>query len=259
MTGLELLASKKAIEKAADTTEGLIKGLFGSAFHEAGEIIADQVRLRKFKNQIKILEKAKEFLSGKTDFQKVNLKVLAPLIEFSSYEEDENLQEMWAKLIKNILSKPFPIILQQDAISVLNKISNDEARILNYVYDNVKQKRIDRAKKDARMPTLDLFFNSENNNNNRKNPKDYKIDWFSVSLKSISTVLKIDEEDLETLISNLVALGTLKYETEIEVTNAEKSSEDPDDKELDIELDVTDYNYIKITKLGYVFVELCEK
>ncbi|MCF2219391.1 DUF4393 domain-containing protein [Chryseobacterium sp. PS-8] len=259
MTGLELLTGKKVMEKAAETTEGLIKGLFGSAFHETGEMIADQVRLRRFKNQIKIFEKAKAFLSEKTDFQKINLKVLAPLIEFSSYEEDENLQEMWAKLIKNILCKPFPIVLQQNAISVLNKISNDEARILNYVYNVVEQKRVNRAKSDNRMPRLDLFLNSENGNNNKKNSKDYKIDWFSISLKSISSDLKIDQENLETLISNLVALGTLKYKTEVEVTNAEKSSEDPDDKELDIELDVRDYNYIKITKLGFVFVELCEK
>lgn len=257
MNGLELLTREKAIKKAVETTEGLIKGLFGSAFNETGEIIADQVRLRRFKNQIKIFEKAKKYLIDKEiDYQKINLKVLAPLVEFSSYEEDENLQEMWAKLIKNILSRPFPTVLQQNAISVLNKISNEEATILNHIYKQLDKKRINRANNENRKPSLSHYWEE---NQKKKTASDYKIDLFSFSLKDISKELKLTIDITETLISNLVALGTLKYETEVEVTSAEKSSEDPEDRDLEIEIDVTDYNFIKFTKLGFIFVELCEK
>jgi hypothetical protein len=76
-------------------------------------------------------------------------------------------------------------------------------------------------------------------------------------VKDIVADLKINEDELETLLSNLVALGTLKYETEVDVSSAEKSSEDPSDTSLDIDLDVSDYDSIRITKLGFVFVELC--
>ena len=34
------------------------------------------------------------------------------MIEFSSYEEDEKLQDKWAHLIKNILIKPFNVTIQ---------------------------------------------------------------------------------------------------------------------------------------------------
>ena len=53
---------------------------------------------------------------------------MAPLVEYASYEEDENLQDLWAKLIENILSLPASVILQQTAIEVLNKVSNEEVK-----------------------------------------------------------------------------------------------------------------------------------
>ena len=59
MTGLEKIITDKAVMKAAaEKTEGLLKTLFGKAFEETGEMIADQVRLRRFKSNIKIFEKA---------------------------------------------------------------------------------------------------------------------------------------------------------------------------------------------------------
>ncbi|MHB1106148.1 MAG: Abi-alpha family protein [Lutibacter sp.] len=254
MTGLEKIITDPATIKAAiDKTEGLLKGLFGKAFEETGEIIADQVRLRRFKNQIKIFEKAQKYLKDKNiDPQKVNLKVLAPLVEFASYEEDENLQDLWAKLIKNILSRPTSVVLQQNAIEVLNKVSNEEVKILDHIFDKLKIKRKERADKLQGKPRVW-------GGKTMKDPEDFRIDWFSFKVKEISAELKINEDELETQISNLVALGTLKYETEVDISSAEKSSEDPSDTSLDIDLDVSDYDRIRITKLGYVFVELCRQ
>jgi len=59
---------------------------------------------------------------------------MAPLVEYASYEEDENLQDLWAKLIENILSLPASVILQQTAIEVLNKVSNEEVKKNTWLY-----------------------------------------------------------------------------------------------------------------------------
>lgn len=254
MTGLEkIVTDPEVVKVAAAKTEGLLKGLFGKAFEETGEMIADQVRLRRFKNQIKIFEKANGYLKERNiESEKINLKVLAPLIEFASYEEDENLQELWANLIKNILTKPSSVVLQQNAIEVLNKISNDEVRILNYVFEKLKKDRKERA----------IRFKGQSPNIGGKiinEPEDFRIDWFNFKIKKISEALGIDEDNLETLLSNLVALGTLKYETELDINSARKSSRDPDDQHIDIDIDVFDYDSIRITKFGYVFIELCRK
>jgi hypothetical protein len=252
MTGLEKIATDSAIKVVADKSESLIKSLFGKAFDETGEMIADQVKLRRFKNQVTIFEKAEKYLKDKNiDCLKVNLKVLAPMLEFSSYEEDKNLQELWANLITNILSKPTSTLLQQNSIEILNKISNDEAKILHHVYKKLiyeRQKRFDKGS-DAAY----LF------SDHKKiiKPEDYRLDWFTFDIDGLEKELNLSSDNLETDISNLVALGTLKYDTEVEVTCAEKSNDDPSDTSLDIDLDVSDYTSIRITKLGYVFVEIC--
>lgn len=254
MTGLETIVTEKAVIKAAaEKTESLLKTLLGKAFDEAGEMIADQVRLRRFKSQIKIFEKAEKYLKDKNiNPQKINLKVLAPLVEYASYEEDENLQELWAKLITNILSRPASVILQQNAIEVLNKVSNTEVKILDYLFNELKILRKERAEKINTRGTKITNFTP-------KKPEDLRIDFFSFKISGIARDLEINDEELETLLSNLVALGTVKYETEVDISSAEKSSEDTSDTSLDIDLDVSDYDSIRITKLGYVFVELCRE
>jgi len=251
MTGLEKIATNEALKVVSEKSEGLLKALFGKAFEETGEMIADQVKLRRFKNQVVIFEKAQKYIKEKNiDTLKINLKVLAPMLEFSSYEEEENLQELWAKLIKNILLKPTSILMQQNAVGILNKISNQEAIILHKIYTKLIYERQKRSDNSNSIPSI---FEG----NKKTKPEDFRLDWFSFTIDEIAKELNISQDDLETDISNLVALGTLKYETEVEISSAEKSNEDPSDTSLDIDLDVSDYTSIRITKLGFVFIELC--
>jgi len=87
-----------------DKSEALLKTLFCPSFEELGGMISGSVKLRRFKNQLKIFEEAQDILKKKNINPKnVSLKVLAPLIELSSYEEDETLQKKWSNLIASIL------------------------------------------------------------------------------------------------------------------------------------------------------------
>lgn len=252
MTGLESIAAGGVITKELiEKSDGLFKSLFGKAFTETGEMIADQVKFRRFKNQLKIFKDAEAYLAkNEFDPQKINLKVVAPMIEFSSYEEDANLQKLWSNLIANILTKPFPVVLQQNALEVLNKISNDEVKVLNYIYENLLTTREERFRKISAQPSFQKRITK---------PEDLRIDTFSFKIREIAERLHMVENEIEIIISNLAALGTLKYETTVEVSSAEKSSEDPEDTSVDIDLDVYDYDRIRLTRLGYAFVEICKE
>ena len=253
MTGLEgLLADPNTIETMAGKSEGLMKGLFGKAFSEVGEMIADNIRYRRAKNQVNIFEKAKKFLNDKGVKSEIemDLKVLAPLLQNCSLEENEDLQDLWSKLITNVLSRPTPIVLQQNAISILNKISNQEVLLLNSVYNALGERRI---------KSLNQYYNQwtgrEMPIEREKTIDDFRIDIYAFKIKEMASAHNLSADEMEIQISNLVALGTLKYELEVDVLSAYKPYEDDDD--VDIELDVTDYNSIRMTKLGYAFVELC--
>lgn len=113
--------SSSAIEKGLDLISSFIEKLAGSSIEEAGLLLADKVKLRRLNNQIKIFSKAKKIAEeNNLSIRQINLKTLVPLLEFSSLEEDENLQEKWSNLIVNFSnananyeSSIFPFILNQ--------------------------------------------------------------------------------------------------------------------------------------------------
>lgn len=139
------------VEKGLDMIKGFVKKLTGGSIEEAGLLFADKIRLRRLSNQIKILNKAKLIAQNNNiDVKQINLKILVPLLDYCSLEEEETLQEKWANLIanyadaKNIYeSTIFPYILSQlstNEILILEDIYRDDmsSAMLNKIdYNNL--------------------------------------------------------------------------------------------------------------------------
>ena len=125
-----------AIEKGIDLIGGFIEKLAGSALEEAGLYFGDKVRVRRLKNQIEIFSKAKQIAEeNNISIKQIDLKILVPLLEFSSLEEDETLQQKWSNLIvsfsdasENYESSIFPFIL--------NQLTKDDIEELELLYHN---------------------------------------------------------------------------------------------------------------------------
>ena len=78
----------------------LLSVILGDSVMEANALIGDQIRFWRWRNQLRILERANDILKQKgISPKKVSPKVLVPLIEAASLEDDPSLQEMWARLI----------------------------------------------------------------------------------------------------------------------------------------------------------------
>ncbi|WP_299162815.1 Abi-alpha family protein [uncultured Tenacibaculum sp.] len=243
----ELNLPKQLLDKG----EKVIKAVLGPSVSQISETFADNFRLRRFKNQIKILTKAQEHIEKLGfDPKQVNLKVLAPLVQLSSLEENIELQERWAKLITNIVKIEGQTLLKQNSIEIISKISNEEAQLIDFLYDYFIQKRLKRFQNDNRTPSLYPSIK-------KKELEDYPLKWFSFLLTDISKKRKISIAELELMISNLTTLGVIKWDPEVEVYNAEKSYTDPEDTSLDIDIEVYDSETIKLTNLGFEFVKIC--
>lgn len=52
--------SSTAVEKGIDLVKDFLERLVGSSIEEAGLLISDNIKLRRFKNQIKMLDKAQK-------------------------------------------------------------------------------------------------------------------------------------------------------------------------------------------------------
>jgi hypothetical protein len=246
---------KQLIEKS----EALLKTLFGPSFDELAGLIADQVKLRRFNNQLKIISKAHEKLKeNNIDPKHISLKILAPLIELSSLEEDETLQNKWSNLIAYILAGDKEIIFQQNCISILNKLSPDEAILLDRLHLMFLEKRKKRYDFEVEREKNRIKNNPSYRPFPLKNIESYSLNQFTFSIKSLSKELEINIPELEFYISNLISLGILKWETGVAV-NATKSSDDPDDRDIDV--DVSVYNSVTFcfSTIGDKFVRICKQ
>jgi len=139
-TNIDLRSS--TIDKGIDLIKDFVEKLFGSSLEETGLIFSDRIRLLRLKNQIKILSRTEEICKkNNISINQINLKTLVPLLEYSSLEEDETLQEKWSNLLVNIIdsekkyeSSIFPYILNQltsNEVKVLETLSNDRLTSVN--------------------------------------------------------------------------------------------------------------------------------
>ena len=119
MTKIDITST--SIEKGIDLIKDFVEKFLGSSIEEAGLFMADNIKLRRFKNQITILNKAQKIVTESgINVKQISLKNLVPLLEYSSLEEEETLQDKWANLLVNFIDNNekyesiiFPTILSQ--------------------------------------------------------------------------------------------------------------------------------------------------
>lgn len=254
----KILESLNIPKQLLDKSEALLKVLFGQSFEEFGGLMADQVRLRRFNNQIKIFSKAQEKLKeNKIDPKKVSLKVLAPLIEYSSLEEEENLQEKWANLIAHIVEDGNQVVFYQNCISILNKISSEEGKLIDTLHSILKRRRkeIYERKLENYNRMVDRY--PEMEISKPKALESYSLNTLKFNMSTLSKQLKIAIADLEFSITNLISLGLLKWDTDVEVS-ASKTSENPEDTDIEVEVNVYNNDDFIFTSLGDKFIKICK-
>lgn len=121
-----------AAEKALEFVEKLI----AAPLMEGSGIFTDKINYWRFKNRIQIILKAQEFLKKKGVHtpKKMPIKDLSTLLEYASFEEDEIMQDSWAKLLTNTLDPKNQFDACHLFSQLLNQISVNEISIVRYAY-----------------------------------------------------------------------------------------------------------------------------
>ena len=133
-----------ALDTAAEAAKEFLQKVITPPLEEVGGLLADQVKLWRFKNQITILQKAEDHLKSKgLNTRKVSLKTLTPLLEFSSVEEEPSLQQKWAALIANTVKEHSRLdtTLYSHLLSQLNK---RDAEVFETIFELSIQRSKDR-------------------------------------------------------------------------------------------------------------------
>lgn len=129
-----LTKQEAEVKVSKDEINAFFNGIVPQFVKEGGGIISDTVRFWRWKNQVRLIKKAEKILEeNNLPKQQVPLKVLAPLIESSSYEEDESMQNRWVNLLANAVSGQ--VNVTPNFVEILKELSPLEAFVLDKVYD----------------------------------------------------------------------------------------------------------------------------
>ncbi len=223
MSDNQLNIKSTTIEKALDLAKEFLGKLISPTVEEVGLFLSDNIKYYRFKNQVKILLKAKTYIEeNNIKIKEIPIKILVPLLENASLEEDEELQDKWAKLLanmadseSNIQNQVFPYILSQisiDEFNALKILSENEMKALRY-------------------------------NNNKVEA--FEQDGF-----------KIELEEYEK--ANVERLGLIRklppkiYVPEFRIESQHSSQW----HQIDVEYDINNFGY-RITELGEKLLEVC--
>ena len=88
-----------------------------------------------FKNQVNIITKARKYLKNKgiETPKKIPIKDVSTLLEYASFEEEEVMQDSWAKLLANAMNPNNKFDACHLFSQVLNQISVNEFHVLVYL------------------------------------------------------------------------------------------------------------------------------
>ena len=125
---------------AAIPFTAIVKRMLGPAADELAEMWRDQVRLYRYERQLKCVEKA-ERMAQEAGFtpKAVPPKILFPLLEGASFEDNEELHTMWAALLANAASPEKAGGVRPGFIAALRQMAPDEASLLNWLYDRLAE------------------------------------------------------------------------------------------------------------------------
>jgi Abortive infection alpha len=173
----------KPIDKIIDAGKEFLQKIISPPLEEVGLLFADKVKFWRLQNQLKVLLKAEDFLKANNiKTKKVSLKLLTPLLEDCSMEEDENLQEKWASLLANTIREDSKIDTTVFSY-ILSQITTTEAQI----FDKIINRVIERA----------------------DNKNGESITTFSYN-QIDHRALKINKNDIFNELDNLIRLRLLK-------------------------------------------------
>lgn len=135
----------KASGKAIDLAEkfgGFISRFVAGSLEQGVGIFEDKLRYFRWERQVRLMSRAEQLMSnlGNTAPTKpIPLKLAIPLFQAASLEDDDYVQDMWAKLLVNASISERGIELRRAHIDILERLSPFEALILTKIYGFVTE------------------------------------------------------------------------------------------------------------------------
>jgi len=135
-TGQDISAGIEATAEEVTTFLGKITPDF---VKDAGGILNDQVRQWRLLNAMRLVKNTQEKIEEKGyPIKQIPLKVISPLLESASLEEDQNIKEKWEDMLADAATEKKKVT--PNFVEMLKELSPQEVAILDLIYSPFKDK-----------------------------------------------------------------------------------------------------------------------
>lgn len=129
-------ATGKAIDAGQQFGRFISKYLHGPLEQGIG-IFEDRLKYMRWERQVRLMPRADELLRtlglpGPT--RAIPMKLAIPLLQGASLEDDDSLQDMWARLLVNAANADSGVDLKRVYIDILERLTPLEALLLDVMY-----------------------------------------------------------------------------------------------------------------------------
>jgi hypothetical protein len=170
---LELAA--QAAPYLEEGTRNFLQKVTGGLLDELNLLLAEKLRFRRYENLVRMIKRAEKISSEEGIAPKtVPLKLLFPILENASLEEDDSMSDRWAALLANAADSASDTSVLPSFVGILKELSPREAMILDTIHS--AEDRLTRV----------------------------------ITALDVKSLLNIREEMLRVMIDNLIRLGLLE-------------------------------------------------
>ncbi|MDY6879874.1 MAG: Abi-alpha family protein [Thermodesulfobacteriota bacterium] len=165
----------KTTGKAIDASEkfgGFVSRYISGPLEQGMGIFEDKLKYMRWERQMRLMERASAYMKSigiEAPTKPIPLKLAIPLLEAASLEDDDYLQDLWAKLLVNSSIKGSPIDLNRSYIDILERLSHLEATILSVIYALPKEEIRNKSILTGNLPDS-VEVQDENNKEEPKLP-----------------------------------------------------------------------------------------
>ena len=129
-------ATGKAIEASRDLG-GFIARFIGGPLEQAAGIVEDKLKYLRWERQMRLIQRANDFLTANgmsEPTRQIPMNIAIPLLQGASLEEDDQLQDRWAKLLVNAGDKESGINVPRIFVSIMDNLDPLSAEVMEKIY-----------------------------------------------------------------------------------------------------------------------------
>ena len=131
----------KATVKGLEVSEkvgGFFAKVLGEPIETATGILGDKLKFMRWERQVRLIDQVEKInhdrgIEGKEI--PVPPKLAIPIIENASLEEDDLLQDLWAKLMSSAQGEESSIVVRSAFIDIIKQLEVIDVQILNAMFD----------------------------------------------------------------------------------------------------------------------------